>query len=615
MDPLLRLADEVSELSYRLELVSSELRGYSQDELTRPIRVQTPVASGPPKSTLSAATDRNPDAAGQRLAGPVLSVPQPPVPAQPYPAGYQAYTPPPPRPSLMERLGNDGAGSRLLAWVGGAVTLLGVVLLLVLAVQRGWLGPLPRVLGGAALGGALIGIGLWVHRSPNGRTGAFALAATGIAALYLDAVAATVLFDYLPTIGGLVAGLLVAVGGLLLAARWDSHVLGTAVVVGSAICAPLITQGFTPLVVGFLLMLQIATTPIQLRKNWPSVALAAGAAPLVASALSTATAQTKTIDAVPNAWAAFAALIVGVALALISVRRRVDDQVAVGLLVWAAGPALISAILLPKDQAVTIAIATAVVMLAVWVSGRVWPRRMVDVAAMATLVAGFQATATAFDGTARSLAILGEAALLAMLGLRSRPALWGALGFGIVGTMLAVLFEVRPTFLVLDSVALGVGDLTSALVSSLLILAVAVLLPWVGSVAGRLEPPSRNAVPWVFAGFAALYGAAGLVLSAALLVDNGRDGFLAGHVVITVSWTVAALVLLLRGIRVRVLRVVGLVLVGAAVTKLILFDLSALDGLARVAAFLGAGLILLAAGTKYARMVAATAQARTSIPQ
>jgi uncharacterized membrane protein len=62
--------------------------------------------------------------------------------------------------------------------------------------------------------------------------------------------------------------------------------------------------------------------------------------------------------------------------------------------------------------------------------------------------------------------------------------------------------------------------------------------------------------------------------------------------------------LLLRGIGVLPLRVTGLVLVGAAVVKLVLFDLSTLDGLARVAAFLCAGLILLAAGTRYAKLVA-----------
>jgi uncharacterized membrane protein len=50
--------------------------------------------------------------------------------------------------------------------------------------------------------------------------------------------------------------------------------------------------------------------------------------------------------------------------------------------------------------------------------------------------------------------------------------------------------------------------------------------------------------------------------------------------------------------------VTGSVLVGAAVAKLVLSDLVALDGMARVVAFLGAGLVLLAAGSRYARMVA-----------
>jgi uncharacterized membrane protein len=73
---------------------------------------------------------------------------------------------------------------------------------------------------------------------------------------------------------------------------------------------------------------------------------------------------------------------------------------------------------------------------------------------------------------------------------------------------------------------------------------------------------------------------------------------------VTLSWTVVAAVLLACGARWPAMRVAGMVLVAAAVAKLILFDLVALDGLARVAAFLGAGLLLLAAGTRYARLVA-----------
>lgn len=572
MDPLQRLADEVGMISRRLEQVSAELRGYQQNQaatLTPPI------------------TD--------------VVVPAPPV-VPPYPG-----VPMPPTPSLFERLGKDGAGSRLLAWVGGAVTLLGVVLLLVLAVQRGWLGPVPRVLAGVALGGALVGIGLWVHRSPAGRTGAFALAATGFATLYLDAVAATTLYELLPSLAGLGAGLVIVTAGLFLAARWGEELLGTAVVVGCVVCAPMITQGFTPLLVTFLLTVQVATMPVQLKRNWPTVALVAGLAPLMASLVSTVN---NTADPMTNALVALLAMGVGVVLALISAMRRADDQAALVLLVLAAGPALFSAILLTKAQAVTVAGAVTGVMLTVWLTSKYWPGKVGSIAGAVTLLAAFQTTATAFDGTARSTLLMGEAVLLALvaLWLRNRVALVGGVWFGIAGAALACINDVQPSLLVSEPHDLVKGDLASSLLASSLIVVVAVLLPLVASTVGILRPPSKSLAPWLFAGVAALYGAAGVVLSGALLIAPDRSGFLVGHVVVTVSWTVAALVLLLRGIGVLPLRVTGLVLVGAAVVKLVLFDLSTLDGLARVAAFLCAGLILLAAGTRYAKLVARLAQ-------
>jgi uncharacterized membrane protein len=45
---------------------------------------------------------------------------------------------------------------------------------------------------------------------------------------------------------------------------------------------------------------------------------------------------------------------------------------------------------------------------------------------------------------------------------------------------------------------------------------------------------------------------------------------------VTLSWTVVAAVLLARGVRRPAMRVAGMVLVAAAVAKLILFDLVAL---------------------------------------
>ena len=111
------------------------------------------------------------------------------------------YAMPPMAPLPVDRPASltwDRWGSRSLAWIGGAITLLGVVLLLVLAIQRGWLGPVPRLLCGLGFAAGLIAVGWRVRRTPSGQIGGFALTATGIAAVYLDVVAATSLYAYLP---------------------------------------------------------------------------------------------------------------------------------------------------------------------------------------------------------------------------------------------------------------------------------------------------------------------------------------------------------------------------------------------------------------------------------
>src|SRR5699024_3336817 len=116
-------------------------------------------------------------------------------------------------------------------------------------------------------------------------------------------------------------------------------------------------------------------------------------------------------------------------------------------------------------------------------------------------------------------------------------------------------------------------------------------------------------------GVIVLYSTIGIVVSIALLASPDRTGFLTGHSVVTVLWAIIALVLLIRGIKRRPLRISGLILVAASLAKLILFDLASLDGLARVGAFLGAGLVLLTAGVRYARLVAATADQEEAQPE
>ncbi len=594
-DVLLRLAGEIDDLGRRLALVGAELRT---------ARTEQPKPEPAPQPQPQAAPQPPPQPQPQPQ-------PMPPWPQYQWQPPPQQYFPPPPQPpyqpvprqTLGEKLGKEGAGSRVLAWVGGAVTLLGVVLLLVLAVQRGWLGPLPRVLVGAAFGLALTSTGVWLHRKPAGRTGAFALAATGIATLYLDAVAATSLYEFLPVLAGLAAGLAITVGGLLVAVRWESPLLASAVVVGCVVCAPMITRGFTAELVTFLLMVQLATTPVQLRRDWSSLTLAAGVPPLFASVISTAVLGQG--GGWANTAAAGGAGVAGIVLALIVLRRRENDPAALSVLATAVLPTLIAAVLLPKAQAVPITAGAGVLLVAVWAARRFWPGVAGHLAGLAGLLAILQATVTQFDGAARAGVLLGEALLLVVAAVagRNRFALGAALGFAAIGGLIGVFFDVTPALLIVPR-GRSAAELAGALAVAALILAVSVALPWAAARLAVFRGPADDLPVWLLAGVAALYGAAGVVLCGSLLAVPGRSGFLLGHALITVSWTVAALLLLLRGIDVVGLRVTGLVLVGAAVLKLVLFDLSALDGLARVGAFLGAGLVLLAAGTRYARRVA-----------
>ncbi|RKT51808.1 DUF2339 domain-containing protein [Saccharothrix australiensis] len=537
--------------------------------------------------------------------------------AQPLPAwqGWSAYPPPgapaphlppvppppPPGPSLFDRLSRPGAGSRLLAWVGGAVTLLGVVLLLILAVQRGYLGPLPRVVGGAVLGAALIAVALRLHRAEAGRTGAFAVAATGFAVLYLDVVAATSIYAYLPEGGGLAAGLAVASGGLLLALRWDSAAFAVGVVGACAVCAPVLTDGFTPLLVAFLLVLKIAASPVHLRRDWPSLAVTAGVPPLIA----TIATLDRTDDPRALAGIALLAAVVGVAAAVLTARVRPGDLTAPGLAIGSPMPALLATAVLDRHWAAGLAGVIAALMLVLWAVGRRGlPRPFTAGVGGVGVFALFLATAIALDGTTRAAVVLAEALVLTVLARRSRSRgpLLGAAVFGVIGLGMALADAVPPRLL-LDGPWRPVTDgaLVAGLLTAQVLVLLGIALPWA---AVRLGVLRRHPLPWVVVGLVVLYAEAGVVLCGALLVSPGVSGFVFGHSVVTVSWAVAALVLLVRGIDVRSLRVAGLVLVAAAVAKLLLFDLAALDGIARVLAFIGAGLVLLTAGTRYAKLVA-----------
>ena len=189
-----------------------------------------------------------------------VPVPRPPVPA-----------PPPPRVPLTERLTADGGQGwigKLLAVAGVAVTLVGVVLLLVLAAQAGILRPEIRVAAGGVLAAGLVGVAVRWNRRAGGRTGAIALAATGVAAAYIDVVAVTTIYEWVAPAVGLLLAAVIGGAGLTLARRWDSQHLGLLVLVPLLILAPIVVDGISLLMIGFMLALSAAALPVQLGRDW-----------------------------------------------------------------------------------------------------------------------------------------------------------------------------------------------------------------------------------------------------------------------------------------------------------------------------------------------------------
>ncbi|MFD5825822.1 DUF2339 domain-containing protein [Lentzea sp. NPDC060358] len=630
-----RLALELAAIGQRLVTISSEMRERTSGPVAaaatavaevvapatppRPMPAQAPVPGPIPQQApppqqqvpqpVPAQGPPNPwSSQGASAPLPPPPGPQFPPPGQaPWPPQQPWGSPPPPRETLFEKLGKDGAGAKLLAWVGGAITVLGFVLLLVLAVQRGWLGPLPRVIGGAVFSAALIGIGVRLHRNPAGRVGAFALAFTGFAGLYLDVIAATSLYHYFPATIGLVVGLAVAIAGVVLALRWDSQALAVTVVTACAVCSPALTEGFTVLLVGFLLVLKMASTPVQIKRNWPGLAIAGGLPAIFASLVTTAAAIPRGYEWTVVGVAA-ATTVVGIVVALLTIRKRRDDVVAIALVAGSALPALFATTLLDRTSASVLAGAVAAVLLAIWMVPDL-PRAFATAAGATGMLALFQTTVIALDGNVRTAIVLAEAVLLAFLAARlgKRSALVGSIAFGVVGFFMAFGLAVPITWLVEEPRffnTVSPGYYAAGLVTAVVLGIYAAVAPWAALKMQVLREPAKHPFPWIVSGLVLLYGAAGAVLCAALLVSPDETGFLFGHSIVTVSWTVAALFLLVKGIGTKALRICGLILVGAAVVKLVLFDLSALDGVARVLAFLGAGLVLLTAGTRYAKLVA-----------
>ncbi|MDS1114369.1 DUF2339 domain-containing protein [Gordonia westfalica] len=550
-----------------------------------------------------------------------------PVPPRPMPhpayarVPQPAAAPLPPRPParpLSERVAaaaERGLVGKILATAGVGVTLIGIALLLVLAAQAGILRPEFRVAGGAVLATALVGTGIWLRRKPDGRIGAIATAATGIAAGYLDVLAATKIYEWLPIVAGLTVAGVVAAGGLVLAYRWRSEHLGLLVVVPLIVLGPVLTGGLDMTLIAFMVVLAAASSWVQWHRDWiwlHTVRLAAPTIPLtivgVAAVGGTSTADTG----FQFAAAALVVIVLGFAGALVAMPATRFREVFAGLASATTVPVLFAGAVMDTAGAVALQAAVAVLVIGVTVICSVarterfesLPDVVAQIWTATSLVVLFVAILVCFDGAVAVSAVLGLATVTALVArswsatslvlLAGSTVIWG-IGF-------AALLDDMPPYVLAQARLVEENASLSILVGSVLAAAgaIAIAVGWTRLTAGDLAR-----VAYTAAAVVVVYAVTAISVTSGVLIA-GADGFLGGHVVATTCWVVLAGAALAfarhrTGSERTAALTGGLVLVAAAMAKLFLFDLATLDGIFRVLVFIVTGLILLGLGAWYAR--------------
>ena len=383
----------------------------------------------------------------------------------------------------------------------------------------------------------------------------------------------------------------------------------TAVVVpvGSGVLAPVVADGVSLLLIGFMLALSAAALPVQIGKDWVWMYVARTVVctfPLLVALASAAFGSHRNPGLAAGC---AAAAVLAIAGALILLPKTTNRSL---LAVATAGGALpvlfVSAVVRPAIAAAVIA-AVAVLFLAVVLVGNRLPG--VDAVvrwiwSAVSAVCALVAVLVAFESRIGGAVLLAMSVVVAISGRRDAIARWAAAGFGAVGG--AIYLSYSPPDLLFRAVELSTRSAVSTIVSSILAVASVVAVVW--SWTGRRDDDEVRLM-WAGAVVVAAYASTMVTVTAGVLIGGVKGGFLAGHMVATIGWiAVAAALFGYAARRPKAQRSLpiggGLALVAAAMAKLFLFDLGTLNGIFRVAVFIVVGLVLLAMGSGYARLLA-----------
>ena len=524
-----------------------------------------------------------------------------------------------PRVPLRRRLG-DALGARALAIAGGAVTLLGVVLLFALAVNRGWIGPWQRC-GIGALASALVFSGGICLRRRYGETySSLAAVGAGIGGAFATLLAAAALYELLPAALALtVAGAIAAVA-LVTAITWSAQLVAALGLVGAMLVplAVLAGHGLTLLGTSFVAIMLLAAGVVALWQRWSWLlvtAVVAGGGQIVGLVWQSAPGSRSVIALTAIFWLVYLGLAIGRDLRTGPLLDLLATSLVLASAVFAGGSA-VHLFGRPAEGFALLAVAATYGAAAARFLARGSRRDLSSLLWAVALALGAVAVADLLSGDALGVAWAAEAALLAWMAVRIHEPRFqlGALGYLSLAAVHAVAIDAPPRqlFVVTAHPAAGTVSVVAAALAALVCAACAsprsrqrrpaagafaVLEPLFATVAAK-QRALRAAFLWL-AGVLATYA-----VSLALLELFTLGGVYAwGAVPVSGLWALVSGALLVVGARRRSVRLRrgGEIVLGLTLAKVLVYDLGYLTDPVGEYSALTTGTILLVAGYLYGR--------------
>lgn len=522
----------------------------------------------------------------------------------------------PPRPSSAppQRGLEEVLGGRVLAWVGGVAILLGIVFLLGIAIDRGWIDEPTRTVLGLLGSTSLLLAGVWLYERKGRTEAALAAVASALSGLYTTVLVGTQIYDLIPAEIGLACAGLVGIVGVALAVRWESMLVAAIGILGALLAPVLVGSGTSGLSLAFMAIALAAAAGVLLWQRWNELSLGA----FVISAPQLLVWFNDNYDerllaslgVLVGFWALYVVAAIGYEL-----RPRTPDEppVASWLLLLANVLLIAGAGYFGLDRAGhpnaavawLLGLAASHILLGAFALRQAINREIGSLLVAVGLGLSAFGFAEALDGPALVVGWAIQAVAFAYLATRAskEPQPFGSNAERLLiaaGTYLGLalghvlIFEAPPT-----AILEGVDDLGNALVG----LGACAAAALYGRFALRDFDPRVAQVCEVVSAVTLVYLASVAIIDTVGVTDSGTSQQ-SGQVLLSAFWALTGLGAIVYGLLrdVRRFRLGGLALLALAVAKVYTYDLAELEELARVLSFIALGLLLLVGAFAYQRI-------------